>query len=434
MEKTPEIDEKALAELTGYKPNKWQAEVDKVDARFLVLDVGRRGGKTQYVVHSPVHGIVRDFLLPNQYVWIVAPNYDLTQRVWSEVEKLAQGPLRPFVKRFQNTKGSYKIETVLGTVIEAKSAEDPEMLIGVGLTKLIVDEAARVKEKAWFQALRPTLADKKGSAIFISTPRGHNWFFDLFTKGQDPEDTMYKSFKYTTYDNDYLAKDEIDEMVKDMPEYEYHQEIMADFRSNIEQVFPMEKVRKGPLATPQQGCTMGIDLGKTNDYTVIIGINPDGQCCWFERMRTDWFGTLDAIRRAYGLAKPTYLRVDATGRGDPIVEQLIYAGIPCEPFVFSAQSKKQLMDKTALIIERGMLVLPEDEKILFDEMAAFGRELTPSNNYIYKPLKKITDDCVDALALATWDMFIPEDMPNEEGGYGNLFNEESIFTFPKTDF
>ena len=239
------LDEKQLAKDIGWKPNKWQKEVEKYEARFKILRIGRRGGKSLYAVKSTRDGLVRDLLLPDQYVWIVAPTYDLTQRVWNEFYNIC---LKNFPKEFftkiTNSKGNYVIKTVLNTTIEAKSAEDPESLIGVGLTKIIIDEASRVKDKAWFQSLRPTLADHRGRAIFISTPNGHNWFHDLYQRGQDKKETDYLSYHYTTYDNDYLSKDEIDDMSKDMPRYEYRQEIMAEFLSTLEQVFAVEKIDK----------------------------------------------------------------------------------------------------------------------------------------------------------------------------------------------
>ena len=73
--------EKELDALTGYKPNNWQKIVREEESRFKVLAIGRRGGKTLYATIDSKDGLVADLVLPNQYVWIVAPNYDLTQRV-----------------------------------------------------------------------------------------------------------------------------------------------------------------------------------------------------------------------------------------------------------------------------------------------------------------------------------------------------------------
>jgi hypothetical protein len=230
--------EKNLDAATGYIPNSWQKIVRAEESRFKVFAVGRRGGKSLYTVKDSRDGLVTDLVLPNQYAWIVAPNYDLTQRVWNELYSLAVSPhFRPIVSRINNTKGNYKIETVYGTIIEAKSAEDPEKLVGTGLTKIIVDEAAMVPQKAWTQSLRPTLIDHKGKAIFISTPKGKNWFWELWMKGQQKEEIDWKSWRFTTYDNEYLSKEEIDKVIKDMPEYEYRQEILAMFEETAEQIF-----------------------------------------------------------------------------------------------------------------------------------------------------------------------------------------------------
>lgn len=400
----------------GYKPNKWQKEVEAVDARFKTIVVGRRGGKSLYVVKSPKDGLVHDLLTPNQFVWIVAPSYDLTQRVWSEFYNLCitKFPKELFTK-MTNTKGNYMIKTALGTIIEAKSAEDPESLIGVGLTKVIIDEASRVKEKAWYQALRPTLVDHKGSAIFISTPKGKNWFYDMFKRGKNPDFPDYASFQYSSYDNEYIDKREIDEMVKDMPQYEYTQEIMAQFTEDAEAIFLIENIERLKEVVKIEGeglKTMGIDLGKGFSYTVIVGLQ-EGACTRYERFQTSWNETIKRIYDVYQEDQPNFIRIDATGKGDPIVEQLLDAGIPVDSFIFTTTSKKQLLDKAALAVEKKLIKLPDLSEI-YAELEVFGKVKTDSGNEIYKPLKKHSDDIVMAISMAIWDMNIDEDVMVEK--------------------
>lgn len=240
--KRPEF-EKNLSKLTGYKPNNWQKLVREENYRFKIVCAGRRSGKSLYVVHDTKDGIVTDFVLPQQHVWVVAPTYDLTSRVWNEVYHLAISKFKPIIQRIHNTKGNFRLETALGTRIEAKSADEPEKLVGVGLTKIIVDEAALVKQKAWNQSLRPTLIDHKGKALFISTPKGKNWFWELYQKGQQKEEMDWKSWRFTSFENGYLDRNELTEITKDMPEFEYRQEILAEFEETAEQIFRKFKER-----------------------------------------------------------------------------------------------------------------------------------------------------------------------------------------------
>ena len=174
-------------------------------------------------------------------------------------------PFKDIVRRVNNTKGWYRLETYLGTIIEAKSADEPEKLVGVGLTKLIIDEAGLVKRRAWTQSLRPTLIDFKGEAIFISTPKSKNWFYDIFLKGLDPDDKDWESWNFSSMANTKLPQEELKAIIKDMPTYEYNQEILAQFNESEEQVFrKVKEAIEGEFIKPDKETTyrIGIDLGR----------------------------------------------------------------------------------------------------------------------------------------------------------------------------
>ena len=77
----------------------------------------------------------------------------------------------------------HRMEFPSGGVVEVKSAHNPESLRGAGLDLLVMDEAAYVREEAWTSSLRPALTDRRGKALFISTPRGRNMFYRLWKDG-----------------------------------------------------------------------------------------------------------------------------------------------------------------------------------------------------------------------------------------------------------
>ncbi len=402
--------EENLDKLTGYKPNAWQKIVRAEDARFKVFAIGRRGGKTLYVVRDSIDGLVTDLVLPNQYVWIVAPNYDLTQRVWNDIYGLAISVFKPIISRINNTKGNYKIETAFGTVIEAKSAEDPEKLVGTGLTKIIIDEAAMVSQKAWTQSLRPTLIDHKGKAIFISTPKGKNWFWELWMKGQSKEDLDWKSWRFTTYDNEYLDKEEIAKVVKDMPDYEYRQEILAMFEETAEQIFRnVLRQAVGVEKEPERGhrYQIGIDLGRKTSYTVISVVDEmvyPYQTVKIDRFKAvDWNLQVERIKTIWQKYPCLMARVDATGIGDPVIQDLENKGVRIEPYIIKEISKRQYIDKLSIFINDGRLIYPKNQDLI-NELDTFGREIGETGRVIYKPLGKFKEDCISSLALAVWGL------------------------------
>lgn len=97
----------------------------------------------------------------------------------------------------------------------------------------------------WTRVIRPTLADLGGDAWFLSTPRGYNDFWELYLQlpsrhqPNKPSDLFppgvtnpdWRSFHYTTWDNPYIPRAEIEAMKAEMDSTSYEQEIMAEFRS-----------------------------------------------------------------------------------------------------------------------------------------------------------------------------------------------------------
>ncbi len=241
-------------------------------ARFKVLACGRRWGKTLYTSLVALSVLMQ----PRRRVWIVAPDYSLCEKVFRELYNILVVQLkliRPGKTgggRARNQKGEYFLETPWGSVLEAKSLENPDSLAGEALDLVIVDEAALDPAiyDVWVQMLKPTLMDKSGSAIFISTPRGRNGFYKMFLMGQkgskqragvldiimdenlgiDDDMTDWSSFRQTSYDNPLLAgspeesKREIDksyrEAVQNGKVIQFKQEYLADFEAVSDMCFP----------------------------------------------------------------------------------------------------------------------------------------------------------------------------------------------------
>lgn len=249
-------------------------DVIKDAARFKVLACGRRWGKT--LITSLIALAV--LMQLNRRVWIVAPDYQLAEKVFRELYGILVTQLK-IIKpgkhgKARNQKGDYYLETPWGSVLEAKSMENPDSLAGEANDLVIVDEAALNSniEDIWTQMLQPTLMDKEGSAIFISTPRGKNQFYKLYLFGQTgrrqrdgrlqitfDEDagvtndmTEWSSFQRSTYDNPLLAsnpeksKEEIDSAYRRAAlsgkVLKFKQEYMADFEAVSDSCFPAFRV------------------------------------------------------------------------------------------------------------------------------------------------------------------------------------------------
>ena len=166
-----------------------QEAVANSDARWKVLCAGRRFGKTRLGVQLCIQAA-----LEGKRAWWVAPTFAIARVGWRAIEAAAMSfpqEIRPKVSI-----ANMEVFFENGGYIGAKSADNPQRLRGEGLDFLVMDEAAFIKPEVWREVLRPTLTERKGSALFISTPMGmNNWFYDLWINAQD--DDNWETFRFS---------------------------------------------------------------------------------------------------------------------------------------------------------------------------------------------------------------------------------------------
>ena len=159
----------------------------------------------------------------NRQIWYVAPNYKMAKMImWAMLTDLI--PKQAIEKKNET---ELSITLINGSQIFLKGAEDPDSLRGVRIDFCIFDECAFITkwDEVW-KVMRPTLADSKAECWFISTPNGFNHFKDLAERTSDD----FKYFHFTTYDNPYIPREEIEAMHSEMDEDSFQQEIMGEFR------------------------------------------------------------------------------------------------------------------------------------------------------------------------------------------------------------
>ena len=393
------LSEKKLKKTIGFNPHENQQKILDGLKRYTCITSGRRFGKTLLASYLAM----KQLLLSERTVWVVAPTYSLAKRVWNYVYKWVLWHCPGFKVNQQDL----SIENPLTqSILELKTAENPTSCIGAGVDLLIIDEASRVKDQVWLQALSPTLADKQGSAVFISTPRGRNWFYNMYLQGKDKNQKDYASFSFETQDNLALPhlKEEQEKARMVLPENVYRQEYRAKFVEDAGQVFRgIKKCVRGSLMSPERthNYVMGVDLAKHEDFTVITVIDlTDFSVVAFERFnRIDWEFQRIRIETMSDLYRKCPIVIDATGVGDPGGDLLKRDGYPVMEYKYTNASKKYLIENLALKIERNEVSFPEIPELI-DELESFGYELTPSRQITYQAPAGYHDDCVNSLALA----------------------------------
>lgn len=407
------LRKEALFEALGYQPHPGQLEVHRSRARRRIVACGVRWGKTLCAAHEGIAAAMGP--AERSVGWIVAPTYDLADRVFREVQLVVATHLRHRIVTMREHDRRLVLRNLGGGVSEvrAKSADNPVSLLGEGLDWVIVDEAARLKPTIWQGHLSQRLIDRKGWALLISTPRGKGYFYDLFRRGQRDEEPDYESWNCPSWESPLLDGEMIEQERSRLPERVFHQEYGAEFVEGSGAVFRyVRDAAVGEWKDPVQGGIYyaGLDLAKVADYTVLVIMNKEREVVFVDRFhRIDWSQQVQRVKEATRRYNGAHILVDSTGAGEPIYEDLRRSGCLVEPYNFTAASKSALIDRLAMLLEQRRITLPRVELWPegVDELESFEYSVTESGNVRTSAPSGQHDDCVVALALAAWQ--VPED-------------------------
>lgn len=351
--------------------------------RFNALCCGRRWGKSVFAENLLIEPALAGF--PVSYN---APTYKLLNEVYRTIVERCKEII---LKKSDTEK---RIELITGGVIDFWSFQNKDAGRGRKYKVQVTDESAFIPGlwDIWTQNIRPTLTDFKGEAWFLSTPKGKNDFYKICNKGMTGEEN-WAFFHQTTYDNPYIDPSEVDDARKDLPELAFSQEYLAEFNDNIANPFGIEYIKQCtyPMSVAPAVC-YGIDLAKSFDYTVIIGLDANCSVCHFERFQHDWRTTTQKIKSLPNVP----IAIDSTGVGDPIGEDVARVK-DVELFHFTNRSKQQIMEGLAVKIQKREITFPEG--IITQELSDFEYQYT-AGGVKYAAPDGLHDDTVCALALA----------------------------------
>lgn len=365
-----------------------QRRVHDSRARFKVLACGRRWGKTR---DAALEAIAEACVVGSR-TWWVAPTYQISEVGWREMVSLARQIPGAKIKRGERT-----IE-ILGT-ITVRSADDPQKLRAEGLDFLIMDEAAYCDPLVWGEVLRPSLMDRKGRAMFTSTPRGKNWFYVLHEQAKTEPD--WESWNCPTWDNPYIATEEIEHARRTMTPGRFAQEIAAEFVDFEGRVFPdLTRFSQRVKPTPGKQYVMGIDWARSVDYTqvAVLGV-ADARQKELYTLQGDYHVQKQQVASMVENWRPCMVIPEANSIGQVLIDELIRDDVPIVPFTTTNKTKGQVIDALALAIERDEITLLDDDE-LRSQFANYTCELLPSGLARYGAPAGLHDDIVIAVALA----------------------------------
>jgi phage terminase large subunit-like protein len=365
--------------------------------RFRVVACGRRFGKTEVGKRE-----ILTRASAGKQCWWVAPTYLMADQVWRDLVAAVEGT--PGVVVTQKT---YRIDFAEGGMVAVRSAHHPDHLRGAGLDFVVLDEAAFMPANLWPEVIRPMLVERRGGALFLSTPNGHNWFYDIFRLGMDDEESEWGAFRFTSADNPLIAPEELDSIQRSTTERVWNQEYLAQFTADAGQVFRdvAAVVTVPPQVAPQPGkrYVAGVDWGREGDYTVIAVMETDtGRLVALDRFnQVGWALQRGRLAEMAARWKTDVIYAEANSIGSPNIEALQAEGLPVQPFTTTASSKPPLIEALALAIERREIALLPDETLI-GELSAYRAERLPGGSFRYSAPPGGHDDTVIALALACY--------------------------------
>lgn len=383
----------------------WQTEVWNDNSRFKVIAAGRRTGKSRMAAWAL---IVEALQADKGHVWYIAPTQQQARDImWSQLLELAH----PIIAG--SHVNNMQIKLVNGSTISLKGADRPETMRGVALKFIVLDEYADIKPQVFEQILRPALADLKGKAIFIGTPKGRNHFYDLYKLGQTGKEKDWKAWHFTSLDNPLLDPEEIEVSKASMSSFAFRQEFLASFEAPQSEIFKESWIIvKDKAFEPAEGeYYMAVDLAgfeavaanagnkkRHLDNTAIAIVKTHNNQWWVDKIDYGRWDIKEICERILRHAKHYDIKIIGIERGSLKRALMPYLGeMMLKKGVYPRieevnQGNRSKVDKVVGALqgrfEHKTITLREDEwnKDFIDELLNF-------------PTTGVHDDMVDSLSL-----------------------------------
>lgn len=398
--------------------------------RFRHLVAGRRGGKTLsaawevlfYMLHPDVfnwdaHGKEGNRPL---HVWVLTKDYPTGRAAWRTFEDVLRQAGLVMGTDYKRNLGDKFFEFSNGSLIEFKTAEDPESLRGAGLDILWMDEAAFISGEEAYLVARPALSDKEGIVISTTTPHGKNWFYEFFWSPASLADEHQGRVEYWSIQNPHFPRAEWEYISRTYHPLLFKQEYMASFDSMLGvelhgdwlQYYEWKDIPRDPDSKKWKlKLFMGIDPAislsdKADRFAMaLIGVDGRGQVYLIEQFasRIPFPEQVDKIVEWYAAWRDKGLQIigiESNAYQAALEQQIAQMG-PVAPIipVISRGKKQDRIMRMSVLFRIGKVKIRTDHRDFIEEWINYDSSL-----------KNSKDDCLDAveIALASAGALLPE--------------------------
>ncbi len=269
-----------------YKPRHYFKAFHNRTQRLACIVAHRRAGKTVACIHDLIRAASSNSYDRALYAYI-APTYAQAKQVVFDYLVDGVAPLMSWGAKINQTE--LKADLPNGSTVRLFGADNYDALRGVRLDGCVLDEYADFDPRAWTTVIRPALSDRRGFAVFIGTPRGHNDFYSIYRRAvKHPDEWFSAALKASVLvplndldpeakEHNLLTSDELEEIKKQISEEEYRQEFECDFESANRGAFygkQMQEAEKSGRLTsipwdPSYQVYTAWDIGGDRDATAI---------------------------------------------------------------------------------------------------------------------------------------------------------------------
>jgi len=358
-----------------------------------VLSIGRQFGKTLLATNQMMFWALNN---NNVKIGWVSPIYRQSKKVFKETYKAFEK--RPEIYSKKTSHSDLIIEYVTGSSIQFFSAENYDNIRGNTFDYLICDEFAFMNSEAWTEVLRATVLVRGKKVLLISTPKGKNHFHQIFNLAGD--NSLYKSYHLTSYDNPLIDAKEIDDARATLPDHVFRQEYLAEFVDGGSGLF----INPITITSAEKTNRMyaGLDIGRADDYTVLSVFNDKGDMYYIERWNHDtWANIVGKVTQRINEFN-CFTFVEVNGVGDPIYEQVkskVNDSNLIKPFVTTSKSKQDIIEQL-VVANQNKEVRFIDKDWLLKELDLFTYEYNPKTKSVrYSAPNGFHDDGVMASAI-----------------------------------
>jgi phage FluMu gp28-like protein len=375
------------------RPNLYPKQQDAIfcSERYGIIEGSTKCGKTvaciAWLLEQAMNG------KPGHSFWWISPVYPQAKVAFRRLKRGINEKL------YTANESELTITLVNGSVISFRSAEKPDNLYGEDVYAAVMDEASRMREEAW-HAIRSTLTATRGPVRIIGNVKGRrNWAYRMarVAEGGEPNWLYSRLTAADAIDAGIIDANEIEQAKRQLPEAVFKELYFAEPSDDGGNPFGQEAIRKciGDISS-NPPVIYGVDLAKSVDWTVAIGLDENGAVCRLDRYQLPWEETVRKLAHEIGSVSAI---VDSTGVGDPIVERLQRELSNVEGYNFSSSSKQKLMEGLAVAIQSSEVRYPQG--VIVSELDIFTYEYTRTG-VRYSAPNGMHDDCVMALALAVY--------------------------------